>query len=160
QRTQNLVFRYAFPFRSTRNLAMSTVIAVMLSLLPAFMLADQHAEFTQRLLGSCFAPPALQFEVSPGNGHAAQGRPLTWSVKLARRDARVVWPQHVNLILTDQAGRKKQILMQAQKETVPDDKQVFTCAVDQVSDSFSYYIEAGGHRSSVFKIQTVEPVTL
>src|SRR4051812_46925315 len=86
--TQRLVFRHAFPTRRTRRLAAAGVVALGLAVLPAVLVAERHADFRQRFLTCWFAPPALQFEVTPGDGYAALGRPLSWRVTLTRRDQR------------------------------------------------------------------------
>lgn len=154
KRTRNLVFRHAFPARSIRLLTGLAVIALILLSLPAFLMPERYGEFTGRFLLCWFAPPAMQIEVTPGDGYAALGKPLSWQVTLHRRDERIPWPENANLIYTDSAGRKKQILMQPQKD------QTYTCSLDRVPDSIQFYIQAGNNRSKKFKIEAIEPVAL
>ncbi|MGF1580425.1 MAG: hypothetical protein ACFCD0_13775 [Gemmataceae bacterium] len=151
---KSLVFTRAIPKTSAYALG----ILASLSLLACGVLfvcsPSQSLDFTHRLLMSWNAPPPIEFDVSPGDGHAAYRRTVEFEVKIHRRNGHIAWPSECQLVIQDKDGQTTRVTMQRQEG------QTYTYGLESLDDAINYRIEAGGYRSRQYLIEPVEPVEL
>jgi hypothetical protein len=156
-RTLGLSFARAVPAGGVPMLALSAALLALLAFAPALAWPGKYADLGNRFLFPWRVPPAVApyaLEVTPGDVFAAQGRPLTVTVRIVPRNEKVALPATCTLVLTDGAGNvsRRPMLVERQDQ--------FALKLDRVPGDFRYRAEAGEVTSPDYLVSAVEPVEL
>jgi hypothetical protein len=153
--SQPLNFLEAFsPRRSAAWCSVASVV-LLLVLSPALFWTDRYFELGRRFLFPWQDVNAVPYalKVTPGDAFAARGRPLTVSVRFDKKREGVVLPQSCMLMRVDANG-----LTSEDRMTLDGDG--FSFKIAQLTDGFTYRIEAGKAKSQNHQIMAVDPVEI
>jgi hypothetical protein len=156
-RTLGLSFARAVPAGGVPMLALSAALLALLAFAPALAWPGKYADLGNRFLFPWRVPPAVApyaLKVTPGDVFAAQGRPLTVTVRIVPRKDNAVLPTACTLVVTDGAGNVSRRPMLVER---PDQ---FALKLDRVPGDLGYRVEAGEVTSPDYLVSAVEPVEL
>ena len=157
-RASRLDFLRPFSARQSRRLAVATGVVLFGVLSLAASSPGRHGELVARFLfpwrDSGLAAVPYAFEVTPGDGFAAKGRPLAIAVSIRPVRENVDLPRSSSLVITDADGKTSRHRM------IADRADAFSFKIERVGGDFSYRVEAGDAVSETYRVAVVEPVEL
>src|SRR5262249_14686091 len=100
-----------------------------------------------------YAPP-FAFEVTPGDGAGAVGRPFTLSAHVKPLRDNATLPATASIVFDDGQGSVRRERMTA------DAADAFSYKFDKLPGSFAYHVEADEVRSDTYHVRGIVPVDL
>ncbi|MFO0878427.1 MAG: hypothetical protein U0840_13900 [Gemmataceae bacterium] len=155
-RTSRLDLGRVISDRSTSFLMGLAALALLITLAPAAVAPAEYSYLAQRFFQPWVTPAPLAdftFEVSPGEGHAARGRPFAVNATLSPRRG-VELPRKALLVVTATDGNQTRVDM------TPDNETGRYAASFRVSGDCTYHVESGNASSDSFTLGAVTPVDL
>ncbi|MBL8796026.1 MAG: hypothetical protein JNM56_19145 [Planctomycetia bacterium] len=156
RRTADIDFIQAVPPRAGGPFVALAVVAALVVLSPALRWPREFGIHVQRFLTPWRAvdwPAPYQLVVSPGDAHAALGRPWSVQARLTPHRSGVALPTECQVEVIDAGGQVFHQLLALESGG-------FTGRIDRVAGDFTYRVVAGQAVSPVYQVTAVEPVEL
>ncbi len=157
-KTRSLDFRRAAPPNAAEWLTATTVAAVLIFAAPLVFIPEYYLGLGRRLLMPWDRRPAIMpfaINITPGDGFAARGRPLTIGVEFQPTRERAALPDACTLVMTGEDGKPIRLRMPAARPA-----HAFAFRIDELKGNIRYYIEVGRIETESRAIIAVDPVEL
>src|SRR5262245_41159908 len=157
-RTRPLDFLCTVSSRRPVQVAVTAGVALLLTIVPAFVWPEQVRELGGRFLFPWRVPPVVipySIEAKTGDGFVKQGDPFTVAARLVPDHKDVRLPTTCTLVVTDTKTDETQRF-----RMLVDSPTAFSYRIERVGNSFRYHVEAGNAQSGEHSVTTVVPVKL
>jgi hypothetical protein len=154
-RSSRLDFLQAAPEKTTRRRMILGAVAVMLLVAPWAIWPQTYAQKVRRL-AMPWLPDALDYQVrySQDDVVIARGSPLSLAAHLVASQSDARLPERAYLVMVNEKGQTKRLSLTSEAP------RVFQIRLNEVTESFTYRIEAGRASGEERRVLVVDPIRL